>query len=817
MKLSFTAFLLFVVTSAFSQLEISTGIAVNKNDAVGFPFHLSYDYHIKGRLYTKSQLGYKHLRVYNDHVGATLDVSSWEIHQTLSYEIIKKRKFVLKPNLGVNYRFYHWKGEMRPPYNTLPQRAWVIGTRTRNFILNSYDDGYFKEHDVNNPGFSIQLQSQFRLTESRLLQHPCINYFHFLKPLLNRSGFFYSFFPAGIFFANRCMGASGIGNWTFTKPNCYFLNMEKRLRKTGLDVFEHIPWGTHFSAFYETKADILDLLVPYFKTGLENNEYCLWIGSNPFNIQRVILALRQSMPGFDHILKKKSFEIIPVTEWYSEQGEFDLKKIVNKWQCKVKEATDKGYDGLRVHDYKGWLDQEDWDRFVKYEEEFTVSTKNLPLIVLCTYPLNKTDASTLLSVMHLHKRIISRWEGQWRVLEDAEIKLMKEDLLNRNNQLLRKVKERTAELNQTIGKLANEIAEREKAETVINNEKKLSNEIIDSIPGLFALFDENLRFVRWNKNFEMVSGYTAEEIQELHGIESFYDNEEDKKRTSRILTEIFVKGSGNAEVSPLMKGGKPVDIFFIGRSFKYEGKTYLITTGIDITDRKNAQKAMEESLQQIKSLTQHLQNIREEERTHIAREIHDELGQQLTVLKMDIAWLNTKLENEKELVKEKLNDILILIDNTVTSVRRIASELRPTMLDDIGIAAAMEWHLHEFGKHTGIKTYFIEQEIELELPPETSINLFRIFQESMTNIARHSGATEVKVNMRYEDGKIELTIEDNGRGFDKGQALEKKTLGILGMKERTAMMEGTYEIQSHPGKGATVRVVVPLQAENKKP
>jgi signal transduction histidine kinase len=139
------------------------------------------------------------------------------------------------------------------------------------------------------------------------------------------------------------------------------------------------------------------------------------------------------------------------------------------------------------------------------------------------------------------------------------------------------------------------------------------------------------------------------------------------------------------------------------------------------------------------------------------------------------------------------------------------------MLDDIGIAAAMEWHLHEFGKHTGIKTYFIEQEIELELPPETSINLFRIFQESMTNIARHSGATEVKVNMRYEDGKIELTIEDNGRGFDKGQALEKKTLGILGMKERTAMMEGTYEIQSHPGKGATVRVVVPLQAENKKP
>src|SRR5215216_5315197 len=131
MRLLLTAFILFTTATVFAQLEISSGVAVNKNNAVGFPVNLAYDFQIKNRLYTKSQLGYKHLHIFNDYVGANLDVSIWEIHQTFSYELIKKTKYILKPNVGLNYRFYHWKGKMDPPYNTLPQRAWVIGVRDR--------------------------------------------------------------------------------------------------------------------------------------------------------------------------------------------------------------------------------------------------------------------------------------------------------------------------------------------------------------------------------------------------------------------------------------------------------------------------------------------------------------------------------------------------------------------------------------------------------------------------------------------------------------------------------------------------------------
>lgn len=149
----------------FAQLEISSGFALNKHSAVGFPISLGYDFKLAGRFYTKSQAGYKYLHHYNDFVGATIDVSTWEIHQTFSYEVVKKKKYIFKPNLGLNYRFYHYKGKIEPPYNAGTQRAWVIGFRDYTMVLNSYGNGYTDQFRVNNLGFSFQVQNQFRLTD----------------------------------------------------------------------------------------------------------------------------------------------------------------------------------------------------------------------------------------------------------------------------------------------------------------------------------------------------------------------------------------------------------------------------------------------------------------------------------------------------------------------------------------------------------------------------------------------------------------------------------------------------------------------------
>lgn len=144
-------------------MEVSTGYAVNKNLASGAPVHVAYDIRIKNRLFVKPQIGYKYLKYYNDFTGGTIKGPIRELHQTLSYEVIKKNKYVFKPNVGVNYRWYHWQGEMHPPLNTLPERAWVIEFRDGWLELNSFGRPR-DEYRINNWGFTIQLQNQFKLT-----------------------------------------------------------------------------------------------------------------------------------------------------------------------------------------------------------------------------------------------------------------------------------------------------------------------------------------------------------------------------------------------------------------------------------------------------------------------------------------------------------------------------------------------------------------------------------------------------------------------------------------------------------------------------
>jgi signal transduction histidine kinase len=233
----------------------------------------------------------------------------------------------------------------------------------------------------------------------------------------------------------------------------------------------------------------------------------------------------------------------------------------------------------------------------------------------------------------------------------------------------------------------------------------------------------------------------------------------------------------------------------------------------NVTERKKAEKTLQQSYEEIRLLTEHLQNIREEERTYIAREIHDELGSHLTVLKMDVSWLKKKLNDAGESIKQKIRDLIDMLDATVKSVRRISSELRPNLLDNLGLPAAIEWHLKEFEKRSGMKIIFNEPEEELNVPHSIKNCMFRIFQESLTNVARHAEAKKVKVELLQKNDELILRIEDDGKGFDKEKAAEKQTLGILGMRERATMMGGNYEINSVPGKGTTVTVVLPCKNE----
>ena len=241
----------------------------------------------------------------------------------------------------------------------------------------------------------------------------------------------------------------------------------------------------------------------------------------------------------------------------------------------------------------------------------------------------------------------------------------------------------------------------------------------------------------------------------------------------------------------------------------YMGQQTRLVLANNVTEKYIAEEKLKESYEAIRKLTGHLQQVREEERLYISREIHDELGQLMTVLKMDISWLNKKLDSPGEPVKTKLGEIMSVIDTTSKAIRRIASELRPSLLDDLGLLAAMEWHLEEFEKRSGIRKKLQVPDAEIPLPDAFKIGIFRIFQESLTNVARHSGATEVMVSLSQENNQLVLIIRDNGNGLVDKQG-NRKTLGLLGMKERSQVMGGQYNISSNPGEGTTVTVIVPL-------
>jgi len=229
----------------------------------------------------------------------------------------------------------------------------------------------------------------------------------------------------------------------------------------------------------------------------------------------------------------------------------------------------------------------------------------------------------------------------------------------------------------------------------------------------------------------------------------------------------------------------------------------------NITERKRAQEELQHSFEQLRALTARLQVIREEERKSVAREIHDELGQALTAIKIDLASLMRESPADEQQQRKRADSILELVDQTIQSVRRISTELRPGILDDLGLVAALEWAAEEFQARTGTRCRLDLPGDDIEIDQECATAMFRIFQETLTNVARHANASEVGVRLAKENGDLTLEVHDNGRGIGKEQLAGGRSLGLLGMRERAALLGGELVILGAPEKGTTVRVRIP--------
>lgn len=230
----------------------------------------------------------------------------------------------------------------------------------------------------------------------------------------------------------------------------------------------------------------------------------------------------------------------------------------------------------------------------------------------------------------------------------------------------------------------------------------------------------------------------------------------------------------------------------------------------EIGERKRAEGELRKSLEQLRALAARLQSVREEERALVAREMHDELGQACTAIKMDLASIGRKATKRQTQLQAKVDSAIQLVDQMIFTVRRIASDLRPRTLDDLGLTAALEWQAQEFESRTGIRCALVLPGEELTLDAERSTAIFRIFQESLTNVVRHSRATRVEAHLEKQQNELIFLVRDDGVGFDIAQTRTRKSLGLVGMQERALLLNGELTIESVPGSGTTVKFQIPL-------
>ena len=252
----------------------------------------------------------------------------------------------------------------------------------------------------------------------------------------------------------------------------------------------------------------------------------------------------------------------------------------------------------------------------------------------------------------------------------------------------------------------------------------------------------------------------------------------------------------------------PVELSLSTTTFR--GEILLTTVFRDLTERQRAERELLDTNRQLQELSASLQNVREEERTRIARELHDELGQLLTGIRMEVSWMGGRLLPEQRVLTDKVASIKGQIDQTVASVRRISSELRPLVLDDLGFAAAAGWYVDQFAERTGIPVALTLPDEDPEQGGAVATALFRVLQESLTNVARHAKARKIEVSFAFQGDCWFLSISDDGIGFVQN-AGKRRGIGLVGMRERVQILGGRFSVTTGSNEGTFIEVVIPLE------
>lgn len=350
-----------------------------------------------------------------------------------------------------------------------------------------------------------------------------------------------------------------------------------------------------------------------------------------------------------------------------------------------------------------------------------------------------------------------------------------------------------------------DITDLRSAQDELAKEKKLSDDIIASLPGVFYFYDEHGRFLRWNRAFERASGYGSEEIARMHPSDFFEGA--DKEHIVERIRDVFQKGEATAEAHFVSKDGRRTPHYFTGRRIEIEGAPYLAGLGIDISGMKQIEE-------ELHALSARLLQTQDEERRRLARELHDSTAQKLAGAVMNLSLAGSQWDNPKE-ARELLGDTQTLIDAAAQEIRTLSYLLHPPLLDELGLLGAVRDCSQGFAKRSGIKVTLDLAEDLGRLPRAHETALFRILQESLTNVHRHSGSPTATVVLAHSTREVRLVVRDAGCGMAStdlpgpGRSGKPLGVGVVGMRERMRQLGGRLEVTSNRS-GTTVAAILPI-------
>jgi PAS domain S-box-containing protein len=371
-----------------------------------------------------------------------------------------------------------------------------------------------------------------------------------------------------------------------------------------------------------------------------------------------------------------------------------------------------------------------------------------------------------------------------------------------------------------LAAIAAELVRRQREGEALRQRSELLQIIIDNVPVMVSRFDASgRRPLLANREWERVLGWTLEEAQRLDVLAEVYPDLAEQRRALE-----FVRHGGRepTEFKVRTRSGAVIDTLWT-RSVLSDGTT--IGFGLDVTERKRTEERLRQSYEELRALAARLRAAREEESVRIAREVHDQVGQMLAALQLDVAWLERRLASPAPpappeapaspppplatALAGKLHDMSQLLDLATDAVHRIIGELRPGILDVLGLEAAVEWYVEDFQKRTGIPCRLVSTMAGAMLGPDQATVLFRILQEALSNVARHAGASAVDIRLAAEAGRVTLAIADDGSGIPEEKIGDLRSIGLLGMRERASALAGDVVVRPNPAGGTTVEVILP--------